>query len=137
MKHKATLPLLLLLLVAGQMSAEFCMAQCEGMSTGMMAHACGMHGMAHAHCAWCKHASDKRASNTLSAHETCSGQACNSVLGLVQNRSDLGFESLVSPVSINILAPPIQDGARAAQFRDVRSTKSILPFDPLMSTLRI
>jgi hypothetical protein len=136
-KHKATLPLLLLLLVVGQMSAEFCMAQCEGMSTGMMAHACGMHGMAQGHCALCKHTSDKRVSNPLSAHETCSGQACKIVLGLVQNRSDLGFGSLVSPISMNIFAPPIQNGTRAAQFRDVRSTTSILPFDPLMSALRI
>jgi len=136
-KYKATLPVVLLLLVIGQMSGELCMAQCEGMGTGMMTHPCGMHGMAQSHCALCKHSSDKRASNTLSVHENCSGLACNSVLGLVQNRSDLGFESLVSPVSINVLAPPIRDGARAAQFRDVRSTKSILPFDPLISTLRI
>jgi hypothetical protein len=136
-RYKATLPVVLLLLVIGQMSGELCMARCEGMGTGLMTHACGMHGMAQIHCALCKHTSDKRASNALSAPETCSGQACNSVLGLVQNRSDLGFESLVSPGSINILAPPIEERARAAQFRDVRSTKSILPFDPLISTLRI
>lgn len=137
MRYKATLPLLLLLLVAGQMSAEFCMAQCEGMGTGMMTHACGTPGMAQGHCPICKHASANSISIASSVPITCSGQACNSILGLVQNRSDLGFEPLVSPVSIKILAPPIQDGARAAQFRDVRSTESILPFDPLISTLRI
>lgn len=135
--YKATLPMLLLLLVAGQMSAEFCMAQCEGMGTGMMTPSCGMHGMAQGHCPMCKHASANGISIASSAPITCSGQACNSVLGLVQNRSDLRFESLVSPVSINILAPPIQDRARVSQFRDVRSTKSILPFAPLISTLRI
>lgn len=135
MKYKVTLPLLLLLLVAGQMSAEFCMAQCEGMR--MTVPACTMHSIASARCAMCKHASDKRTSNTLSAPETCSGQVCNSVLGLVQNHSDLGLVPLVSPVSVYILVPPIQDGARVAQFRDARSTKSILPFDPLISTLRI
>jgi hypothetical protein len=134
-KYKATLPLLLLLLVAGQMSAEFCMAQCEGMR--MTGPACTMHKMANGHCPLCKHTSDNSTSNTLSAPETCSGQVCNSVLGLVQNRSDRGLEPLVSPVLIDILAPPIEDGARAAQFRDARSTKSILPFDPLISTLRI
>jgi hypothetical protein len=134
-KHKATLPLLLLLLVVGQMSAEFCMAHCEGMR--MAEPACTMHGMAQGHCAWCKHASDKRTNNTLSAPESCSGQVCNCVLGLVQNRSDFGLEILVSLVSIDILAPPIRDGARAAQFRDARSDKPILPFDPLTSTLRI
>jgi hypothetical protein len=135
--YKATLPLVLLLLVAGQMSAEFCMARCEGMGTGMMTHACGTPGMAQGHCPMCKHASANGISIASSVPITCSGQACNSVLGLVQNRSDLGFESLVSPVSINILAPPIQDRARVSQFREVRSTKSILPFDPLISTLRI
>ena len=139
MKYKATLPLVLLLLVIVQMSGELCMAQCEGMGTGMKTHACGMHGMAQGHCALCKHASANGNGISIapSTPITCSGQACNSVLGLVQNRSDLGFESLVSPVSINILAPPIQDRARVSQFRDVRSTKSILPFDPLISTLRI
>jgi hypothetical protein len=135
--YKATLPLLLLLLVIGQMSGELCMARCEGIGTGMMAHACGIPGMAQGHCPMCKHASANGISIASSAPITCSGQACNSVLGLVQNRSDLGFESLVSPVSINILAPPIQGGARAAQFRSAQSTKSILPFDPLISTLRI
>jgi len=133
--YKATLPLLLLLLVAGQMSGGLCMTRCDGMAT--MARSCGMSGMAQGHCPMCKHASANGISIASSAPITCSGQACNSVLGLVQNRSDLGFESLVSPVSINILAPPIQDRARVSQFRDVRSTKSILPFDPLISTLRI
>jgi hypothetical protein len=85
----------------------------------------------------CKHASDKRTSNTLSASETCSGQICNSVLGLVRNRLDHGIRIVVAPVTIEILVPLFQDRARASQFRDVRSTKSILPFDPLISTLRI
>src|ERR1035437_7290236 len=56
MKYKVILPVLFLLLVAGQMSAEFCMARCEGMSTRMLAHACGMHGMAQGQCAMCNHA---------------------------------------------------------------------------------
>jgi hypothetical protein len=134
-KYKATLPLVLLLLVIGQMSGELCMARCEGIAT--MAPSCRLPGMAQGHCTLCKHAPDNRTGNTLSAPETCSGQVCNSVLGLVQNRSALGLEPLVSLVSINILAPPIEDAAPAARYRDVRSTKSILPFDPLISTLRI
>lgn len=135
--YKATLPLLLLLLVAGQMSAEFCMAQCEGMSTGMMAHTCGMDGMAQGHCPVCKHAQDRRTSNALSVPEICSGQICNSVLRLAQNRPDHGLKVVVTSVSIDLLVSPLQDGARAARFRSARSTKSILPFDPLISTLRI
>jgi hypothetical protein len=127
--------MLLLLLVAGQMSAEFCMSQCEGMR--MTGPACTMDSMANGHCPLCKHTSDNRKSNTLSAPETCSGQVCNSVLGRVQNRSALRLEPLISLSSIDILALPIEDGARAARFRDVRRTKSILPFDPLISTLRI
>ena len=133
MRYKATLPLLLLLLVIGQMSGELCMARCEGMAT--MVPSCAMHGMAQGHCALCKYASDKRTSN--SAPETCSGQICNSVLGLVQNRLDHGINIVVAPVTFEILVPLFQDRARAAQFRDARSTKSILPFDPLISTLRI
>jgi hypothetical protein len=136
-KYKVTLPVLLLLLVAGQMSAEFCMAQCEGMGMGTMEHACGMHAMAQAHCASCKHASANGASGALSARDACSGQICNSALGLVQNPPDHGIKPSVSPVSIDILAPPVLEGTRALHFRDARSSKSILPFDPLISSLRI
>ncbi len=135
MKHKATLPLILLLLVAGQMSAEFCRAQCEGMGMRMMAHACGMHGMAH--CASCKHASANGAGGALSGLDACSGQICNSVLVLVQNPPDHGIKPSVPPASIDIPAPPVLEGTRALRFRDARSTKSILPFDPLISSLRI
>ena len=127
--------MVLLLLVIGQMSAEFCMAQCEGMR--MTGPACTMHSMANGHCPMCKHASANGISIASSAPITCSGQVCNSVLELVQNRSALGLEPLVSLVSIDILGPPIEDAAPAARYRDVRSTKSILPFDPLISTLRI
>jgi hypothetical protein len=134
-KYKATLPLVLLLLVIGQMSGELCMARCEGMAT--MTPSCGMHGTAQGHCALCKHASDKRTSNALSAPETCSGQICNSVLGLVQDPLDHGIRIVVAPVTIEILVPRFQDRAPAARYRDVRSTESILPFDPLISTLRI
>ena len=127
--------MVLLLLVIGQMSGELCMARCEGMAT--MPPSCSMPGMAQGHCALCKDASDNGTSNTLSAPETCSGQVRNSVLGLVQNRPDHGLKVVVAPVSIDILAPQIRDEARAAQFRDARSTKSIPPFDPLIATLRI
>jgi hypothetical protein len=135
-RYRATLPLLLLLLVAGQMSAEFCRAQCEG--AGMrMEHACAMHVMAHGHCTSCKHASANGAGGTLSAPDSCSGQFCNSVLGLVQNPPDYGIKPSVSPVSINILAPPVLEGTHTWRLRDARSAKSILPFDPLISSLRI
>jgi hypothetical protein len=136
-KYKATLPVLLLLLVAGQISAEFCRAQCAGMGMRMMEHACSMHGMAHAHCASCKHASAIGASGALSTLDACSGQICNSVLGLVQNPPDHGIKPSVSPVSIDILAPPVLEGTRTFHFRDARSTKFILPFDPLITSLRI
>jgi hypothetical protein len=135
MRHKATLPLLLLLLVAGQMSAEFCMAQCQNMR--MSEPACAMHDMTHGRCASCKHASANSRNASLLTPRTCSGQTCNSVLGLLQNRSDLGVKPLISRVSIEIFAPPIYEGARASRFRDARNIKSILPFDPLISSLRI
>jgi hypothetical protein len=50
-RYKVTLPMALLLLVGGQMSAELCSAQCEAMR--IMASACAMHGMAHCHDAYC------------------------------------------------------------------------------------
>jgi hypothetical protein len=134
-RYKATLPVVLLLLVIGQMSGELCMARCEGMAT--MALSFGMSGMSQGHCALCKHASDKRTSNALSAPETCSGQICNSTLVLVQDRPVHELKIVVALVPIDILVPLFQDGARAAQCRDARRAKSILPFDPLISTLRI
>jgi hypothetical protein len=135
MRQKVTLPVLLLLLVVGQMSAEFCRAQCEGMK--VTGSACTMHGMAHGLCASCKHASANDASGTLSALDTCSGQICSSVLGLVQNRPDREIELLVALVSIDILAPPVREGARSLRFIDARSTTYVLPFDPMISGLRI
>jgi hypothetical protein len=136
-KYKATLPLLLLLVVAGQLSAVFCIAQCEGMSTRMMAHACGMHGMAQGHyCASCKHSSVNDASGNLSAVD-CSGQICNSVLGLVQKNPDHGFKPLVAQVSIDAIAPPVLGGMRPLDFKNSRCARSIPPFDPLISSLRV
>ena len=135
MKCRIALPLLLLLLLVGQMSAEFCMAQCDGMR--MTEPGCAMHGIAHAHCASCKHAYANGAGGALSARGACSGQICNSVLGLVENPPDHGTKPSVSPVSVDILAPPVPEDTRMFHFRDARSTKSILPFDPLISSLRI
>lgn len=136
MKHKATLPLLILLLVAGQLCAELCMAQCLGMR--MMEPACVMHEMSHGHCAMCEHASANHSSNTLSAPETCSSQICSSVLDLPQTRIDHEIKPLGSPVSVDILAASIHERALAVHLRDPRSTKSIPPpFDPLISSLRI
>jgi hypothetical protein len=129
------MPLLLLLLIGGQMSAEFCRAQCEGRM--LTAHACGMHGMAHAHCASCKHASANSTNASLSTPKTCSGQTCNSILELVQVRTDPEVRPLVVAVSFDILAPSVLEDTHPARFRNGRSTRSIPPFDPLISGLRI
>jgi hypothetical protein len=135
MSYKAVLPLLLLLLLAGQMSAEFCMAQCEGMR--MTEPACTMHGMSHGHCASCKHASANGVSTSLSTLGICCGQTCNSVLGLVQNLADHEIKPLVGTASIDILAPPLLEGTHPVRLRDTRSIRYILLFDPLISSLRI
>jgi hypothetical protein len=135
MMQKTTLPVLLLLLVAGQMSAEFCMARCEGMR--MTEPTCIMHGISHGHCASCKHTSANGASTSLSALDTCFGQICNGVLGLVQKRPDRGIEPLVATVSFDIFALPLREGTRRFRFSNKRSTRYILPFDPLISSLRI
>jgi hypothetical protein len=135
MKYKVTLPVLLLLLVAGQMSAEFCMARCQGMR--MTEPACAMHEMAHGHCAPRKHASINGMSTSLSTLGTCSGQACNSALELMQNRTDPEVKPLVVAISSDILISPILERTRQVHFRDARSTRSIPPFDPLISSLRV
>jgi hypothetical protein len=135
MKCKVTLPVLFILLVAGQMSAEFCVAQCQSMR--MTEPACAMHEMAHGHCASCKHASANDTSTSLSTLGTCSGQTCNSVLELVQNRPDPEVKPLVVAISFDIYTHPILKGKRHVHFQDARSTKSIPPFDPLISSLRI
>jgi hypothetical protein len=134
MRRKATLPVLLLLLVAGQLSAGFCRAQCEDMRRS--GPACAMHEMAHGHCASCKHAS-AGTNSCLSTVGTCFGQTCNRVLGLVQNRPEPGTRRLVESVSSDILAPRALEGTHPVRFRDARISRSIPPFDPLISSLRI
>jgi hypothetical protein len=135
MKYKATLPVLLLLLVAGQMSAELCMAQCQSMRTAEPE--CAMHEMAHGHCASCKHASANGTSTSLSTLGTCSGQNCNGALALVQIRPDSEIKPLVVAKSFDIPTPPVIRATRPVYLRIARSTRSIPPFDPLISILRI
>lgn len=134
-RHKATLPVLLLLLVFGQMSGGLCMTRCESIAT--MAHSCGMPGMAQGHCPMCKHASANGTSVACSSPGTCSGQACNSVLELLQNRPDNEIEPLVAVVPLDIVSSPILEGDSPVRFRTARSTKSNSSFDPLISSLRI
>jgi hypothetical protein len=135
MMYKATLPVLLLLLVAGQLSADFCMAQCQSMR--MTEPACAMHEMADGHCASCKHPYANGTSASLSTPGTCSGQTCNSVLGLFQSRCDDEIKPLFKAVSCDIGTSPILNGTRQVRCRDARSTKSTPSFDPLISSLRI
>lgn len=137
MRRKATFPaiLLLFLLVAGQMSAELCRAQCEGMA--MTEPVCQMHGMAHCHNPSCQHASVDAASTAVSAPETCSGQICQNVLALPQNRLHQEIRTLAAVVSLDIPKPLTRERKPLARFRASRSTKSIPSFDPLISSLRI
>jgi hypothetical protein len=116
MRHKATLPLLLLLLVAGQMSAEFCAAQCQNMR--MAEPTCAMHKMAHSHCASCKHAFADSRNASLSTPRTCSGQTCTRALELVKVRTDPEVKPLVAAISFDVLAPPLLEDTHRARFRD-------------------
>lgn len=111
------------------------MTRCEGMA--MMAPLCGMPGMAQGHCPMCKHASANSRSIACSAPGTCSGQICNSVLELLQNRPDNGIDHLVAAVPLDVVTPPLLQGDSPVGFRAARSTKSNSPFDPLTSSLRI
>jgi hypothetical protein len=133
--HKATLPLILLLLVAGQFSAELCMAQCQ--SVKMTEPECAMHAMAHGHCPSCKHASAKGTNASLSTLGTCLGQTCNSVLGLAQSRPNYEIRLVASAISCETLCVPDLEDTRPLSIGDVRSTRSLTPFDPLISSLRI
>jgi hypothetical protein len=135
MRLNATLPVILLLLVAGQLSADFCMAQCQSMR--MAAPACAMQEMSHGHCASCKHASANSTNASLSTPGTCSGQTCKNVLGLAQSRPNSEIRPSVTAVSIDILPPPVLEDRHPVRLRDARSTRSIPPFDPLISSLRI
>jgi hypothetical protein len=126
---------LLLLLVAGQMSAELCRARCDGMR--MIAHACGMHGMADYRNASCHHVSANGTFTILSASETCSGQICMSDLGQLQNRPDHESKPSITRVSLNTVVPPLFEASSLIRFRTERSTEYIPPFDSLISCLRI
>lgn len=135
MRVKATLPVFLLLLVFGQMSAVLCRVQCEGMAT--MASACGMSRAAQGHCAMCKHTSSDGAGTTLSAPGTGCGQICGSVLGLPQNGLDKGLEPLVAGVALGAVTPLNLTDGSLVRYIAARSIESSPPFDPLNSTLRI
>lgn len=135
MKPKATLPLLLLLLVFGQISAELCMARCESMAT--MAPSCRTQRMAQDHCAMCNHASAVVAGSVLLAQDTGSGKLCNSVLGLLPNRTEKGMQPWVAAVSSVLVTLPALEDIRPVRYRTTRSTESTPQFDPLISSLRI
>jgi hypothetical protein len=126
---------LLLLLVAGQMSAELCRARCDGMR--MIAQACGMHGMTHRHDVSCHHVFVNGTSTILSACETCLGQICRSVLGLLQNRPDHESDPSISRAYLNIVSPPLIEAMSSLRSRTERSTEFIPPFDSLISRFRI
>jgi hypothetical protein len=128
--------LLLLLLMVGQVSAELCRAQCEGV--GMTEPVCKMHGMAHCHNPSCEHASVNAASITVSTPETCSGQICQNVLELPQSGPDHEIKPLAVAVSLDIASRPALDHQLPVRFRASRSsTQSKPPFDPLISSLRV
>ena len=133
--HKPTLPLLLLMLVVGQISAGLCQARCEGMR--MPTQPCGMHGMVQGHCAACNHASVNGANGILAAPEACFGEICNGVFGLVQNRPDAGVKPLSAGASGDLPVAAVMDGARPASIHATRPTGPIPPFDPLISSIRI
>jgi hypothetical protein len=101
-----------------------------------MAPLSGMPGMAQGQCPMCKHASANGTSVVCSAPGACSGQACYSVLGLLQNRN-IGIKPLVAAVPVAIVTPPLLEGYSPVRFRTTRTTKSNSPFDPLLSNLRI
>ena len=131
---KAILPMLLLLLVAGQMSGEVCGARCENMSA--VAPIC-VRGMAHGHCPLCDHASANGARERLSTPETCCGQICKVVFGQLESSPDQGRKPLVIAVSIRPTLFTFSEDTRHVRFGIAQHRRPISPFDPLTSTLRI
>ena len=102
-----------------------------------MSRGCEMHGMAHGRCALCDHASTHGVRTAFSAPDTPCGQICQSALWLLQNGADHQIKPLVAPASFDALAAAVLEAEYLVPFGTTRSTNSIPPFDPLISSLRI
>jgi hypothetical protein len=93
--------------------------------------------MAPGQCALCKHALANGASSIVSVPENCSGQICENVLGLQQDRADQELRPFAAAVSLDVHSQLGLERTIPVRFRATRSTHPIPPFDALISTLRI
>jgi len=138
MKRIALLPVLLLLLVSLQAYAGVCSVRC-----GVMALAVSRNSMpAMANCRDdISSGAAVGAGAMLIAPRRCSGTVCQSDLQLLQNRTSPDVEGRFLPVAVVTPADfPIIRLLKehiSRRFGVERSTQSIHPFDPVISSLRI
>lgn len=135
--RRATMSVLLLLLVSVQAFAVMCSVRCATMghadTQNSMPGITNCHGMSN-------HPAIGAASYAVLAAHGCSSEICQSDLSLLQNRTtqEIGALplSMVTAVVVSSPAKPFQNTIRLWLGAN-RCTNSIPPFDPLISSLRI
>lgn len=126
--------LLLLLLVSVPMFASICAIRCETMtSTGSRNQ---MVGMTHYHMP-SQLDSGSQGASALTSSQPCTGHVCRNDWTFLQTSvvHEFGFTSL--GIALANHAVPSLPIAAYLQFQANRSTHSIPPFDPIVSSLRI
>ncbi|MHB1935449.1 MAG: hypothetical protein ACYCOR_02555 [Acidobacteriaceae bacterium] len=135
MRPKATLPLLLLLLMTVQAFAAVCDARCAAMSISMSRNS--MPGMANCHGMVSVAVAGRQAVAALTSSQLCASQICKSDWTFLRSPvvHELDISTLPATVSGSV-AIPVQI-ACPLQCNTGRSTHSITAHDPLISKLRI
>ena len=134
MRLRITCSLLLFLLVSAQVFASMCAIRCETM-TGTASRN-QMAGMIHCHMTSQPDSGPQR-TYALTPSQPCTGHVCRNDWTFLQTSvvHEFGFTSL--SIAFSDHAVPSLPIAGHLQFQANRSTNSIPPFDPLVSTLRI
>ncbi|MBS1821291.1 MAG: hypothetical protein JST61_04865 [Acidobacteria bacterium] len=134
MRLKATCSLLLFLLVGVQGFASVCAVRCETMAS--MGSLSRMSGMANCQMASQSGSNDQEMAAYISS-QSCAGHLCTNDWTFLQNQVDHELNVAALPMAFAghpIVPIPI---ASRLQFDANRSTRSIPPFDPLISNLRV
>lgn len=139
MARKIAIPVILLSLVVVQASVVNCGLKCGAMNH--TASPCTMQGMQD-----CPDMQDEACpssswTSVQQAPADCSWKLCMLDVSLLQSQAEhetlLAKGSFIGAIFKNVLADEVFAGHRLSQFTVTRSTQSIPPFDPLISTLRI
>ena len=134
MRLRATCLLLLLLLVGLQSSGVACAVRCETMAN--LGSPSRMSGMANCQMASQSDPGHQEMAAYISS-QSCAGHLCMNDWTFLQNQvvHDLSVASSPVVLAVHFVAPiPI---ASRLKFEANRSTRTIPPFDPLVSNLRV